>query len=100
MVRSERLPLLGLKLCIDLGLVRKIDTVKTLENKQDFIKRNKDLFTRIGTFKGKCKILLKSDCCPVVRPPRRIPYAIRDQLKVTLDDLEKGIIVKTEGPVD
>ena len=45
--------------------------------------------------------MLKSDCCPVVRPPRRIPYAIRDKLKVTLDDLEqKGIIEKTEGPVD
>ncbi|XP_011688911.1 PREDICTED: uncharacterized protein LOC105450661 [Wasmannia auropunctata] len=55
----------------------------------------------IGTFKEKCKILLEPDCCPIVRPPRRIPYSIRDKLKVTLNELEqKGIIAKAEGPVE
>lgn len=100
-VKNEKLPLLGLKSCIELGLVKKVETVKVIENKQEFIIRNKDLFTGIGTFKGKCKISLKPDCCPVMRPPRRIPYSIMDKLKTTLMDLEqKGIIVKNERPVD
>lgn len=96
-VKNDGLPLLGLNSCIELGFLKKIELVKVIENKQDFIKENLDLFTGTGIFKEKCRISLKSDCCPIVRPPRRIPYALKDKLKATLDDLEKkGIIVKTE----
>ncbi|XP_018359748.1 PREDICTED: uncharacterized protein K02A2.6-like [Trachymyrmex cornetzi] len=100
-VRNERVPLLGLKSCIELGLLKKVVTVKVIEGKDEFIKKNEDLFSGIGTFQEKCKISLKQDCCPVVRPPRRIPLALKDKLKTTLNDLEsKGIIAKTKGPVE
>lgn len=100
-VRNERVPLLGLKSCIELGLLNRMETVKVINSKQEFIKRNEDLFTGIGTFKRESKILLKPESCPVLRPPRRIPYSIRNNLKITLKDLEeKGIIVKSDGPVE
>lgn len=53
-VRNEKL-LLDLKICIELGLVNKVETIKVIENKQEFIIRNKDLFTEIGTFKRNVK---------------------------------------------
>ncbi|TGZ52028.1 Uncharacterized protein DBV15_12119 [Temnothorax longispinosus] len=35
--RNKRLLLLGLNSCIDLGLIKKVETIKAIENKQEFI---------------------------------------------------------------
>lgn len=90
-VDNNSIPLLGLKSCIDLNLVKRIDILKNVMTceKSEILKINEDLFTGIGKFKDKCRIVLNQNAEPIVRPPRRVPMTIREKLKTTLDDLEK-----------
>ena len=44
---------------------------------------------------------LDPDITPVVNPPRKIPVAIKDRLKVELEDIVKqGVIRKVDSPTD
>ena len=46
-------------------------------------------------------ILLKDDATPVVHPPRRVPFKIKEELRKTLDDLvAKNIIAKVSEATD
>lgn len=48
---------------------------------------------------GKVKLHLKTDCVPVVNPPRRVPVGLNDRLKDELARMEKhGIIAKVTKP--
>ncbi|KAJ3655671.1 hypothetical protein Zmor_014792 [Zophobas morio] len=93
-------PLLGLNACIQLGLVKRVNNLKTL-TEENFLDENKDLFVGTGKFGGVHKILLRKNAIPVNRPPRRVPISIKNKLKLTLNDLEqKGIISKVNRPVE
>ncbi|XP_017892179.1 uncharacterized protein K02A2.6-like [Ceratina calcarata] len=100
-VDVDRVPLLGLEACVKLQFIKRIDKIQTVETRVEFIEVNKDLFTGLGKFPEKCKIIVKEDAIPVVRAPRRVPLAIKDKLNKTLQELEKKeIIKKVEGPTD
>ena len=44
---------------------------------------------------------IKDDVSPVVVPPRKVPFALKDRLKKELDHMEKmGIIEKVEKSTD
>ena len=44
-------------------------------------------------------IELKSDTVPVCEPPRRVPFALRESLKIKLDSMEEqGVIEKVDKP--
>lgn len=96
-------PVLGLKECVKLNLIEKIEAItevgkNTKVQKESFIEDNKDLFTGLGTI-GKYKIQIKEGAVPVIKPIRRVPQSVKDRLKETLDRYEKGdIIEKVEGP--
>ena len=50
---------------------------------------------------GKYNMDLDDTVKPVIDPARRVPVAIKDQLKIELDELEsKGIIAKQTEPTD
>ncbi|XP_030755156.1 uncharacterized protein K02A2.6-like [Sitophilus oryzae] len=54
-----------------------------------------------GKCPQKCSIKLKKCCQPVAHPARRVPLAIKEELRKTLNELEqKGIISKTDSPGD
>lgn len=56
------------------------------------------MFKGIGKLKNKCKIVVRNDVTPIVRPPRRVPMAIKGKLKETINNFEKrGIIQKATG---
>lgn len=60
----------------------------------NFVKKNfNDLFNGIGTFPTTYKILLKEDAIPIAKPPRRVPLALVDKLKIKLNELEKNKII-------
>ena len=92
-VKTKTQPLLGLNTCIELQLIKRAEEISVNdENKSerdDFIKRNKDVFSGIGNFKDKLRITLKEDAKPVARPPRRVPLSIRSRLKEKLCELER-----------
>lgn len=87
-INNSAQPLLGLDTCLKLNLIKKL-SVNSLVSKSDFINKNLEVFEGLGKFEGKCRINLKVNSTPVVRPPRRVPLTLRDRLKDTLLELEK-----------
>ena len=58
-------------------------------------------FKGTGKLPGKYHMDLDDTVKPVIHPARRVPVAIKDQLKTELDELEsKGIIAKQTEPTD
>ncbi|XP_045447548.1 uncharacterized protein K02A2.6-like [Melitaea cinxia] len=95
-------PVIGLPDCIRLNLLKRIDEIQSdkLTEKEKFIKDNKDIFQGLGTI-GTYQIKILDDAKPVVKPIRRIPLAIKDRLKETLNNYEnRNIIERVEGPTE
>ncbi|XP_050504417.1 uncharacterized protein K02A2.6-like [Diabrotica virgifera virgifera] len=92
--------LLSGKLCIDLGLVKRINNIEScgtleLAERDKFINLNPEVFRGHGKFCGKHRITTVDKFEPVSYPPVNVPVAIRDNLKNELDRLTKrGAIVK------
>ena len=52
-----------------------------------------DCFNGIGTFDGRYHIIIDPTVSPVIHPPRRVPIALKDDIKEELDEMvSKGII--------
>ena len=89
--------ILGLKTCVELGLIKKMYNVGT----DSLLNKYSDAFQGLGKMPGKVKIYLDPNVPPVIDRQRGIPYRLRDKLKLTLADLEKrGVISKVEQPTD
>ena len=99
-------PILGLSSCQKLGLLRKVDMVDHKESptsitKDIIAKEFKDVFEGLGCFEQACHIELKNDAVPVCEPPRRVPFALRESLKIKLDSMEEqGVIKKVDKPTE
>lgn len=99
-------PVLAMKACRDLNLVKIVMAVSEGKDKidtdcQNIIEDNADVFQGIGEFPGKCNFRVDPDVAPVVCPPRKIPTALRSRLKDELDSMEKnGVISKVTEPTD
>lgn len=103
-VDSEgQLALLGLSGCVNLDLVKKVDSImfdkfKTLD---DVTNSYPEVFEGLGEFPTPHKIILKQDAVPHVQPIRRIPQALHSRVKHKLEQLEKeGIIAKVDKPTE
>ena len=93
-------PVLGLKACLDFGLIKLILSVSDTPD-MSILDEFVDVFTGIGLFPGECTIHLDPNAIPVVHPPRRVPIALRDRLKLELQNMEKQqVIVKVTEPTE
>lgn len=95
-LRENIQPILGLQAAIKLGFLKSIEAIKTdkvQNSKEMFINENKQVFSGTGKCEYFCHIELKDNVTPVVKPPRRIPFAIKDRLKSKLEQLEKDQII-------
>ncbi|CAL1296652.1 unnamed protein product [Larinioides sclopetarius] len=102
-VNVKSKPILGLKGCIDLKLLERIDAIECSKlSKIELIKQYNDVFTGTGEFPDEpYHISLKDNAIPVIHPPRRVPQALQPKLKETLNRLEKeGIVSKVNKPTD
>ncbi|GBN38583.1 hypothetical protein AVEN_110868-1, partial [Araneus ventricosus] len=90
-VNVKSKPILGLKGCLELKLIERIDAIECSKiSKNELIKQYKDVFTGTGEFPDEpYHITLKDNAIPVIHPPRRVPQALQLKLKETLDKLEK-----------
>ncbi|KAF5282096.1 hypothetical protein FQR65_LT14414 [Abscondita terminalis] len=93
-VNHKSVPLLGLKSCIELKLVQRVNDVTSRTDKDNFIEKNEIIFQGVGKFAEKCKINLKPEAIPVVKPPRRVPLSLQSKLKDKLIDLERQNIIE------
>ena len=59
------------------------------------------MFEGLGCFEQAYHIELKNDAVPVCEPPRRVPFALRESLKIKLDSMEEqGMIKKVDKPTE
>lgn len=97
---NNDITLLGLETCEVLGFVKRCQSeVHSIDDtaKERFINENRDVFDGIGTFREVGSLKVKDNQCPVVKPVRRIPRALYERLKSTLQDFVNREIIK---PID
>ncbi|XP_053696549.1 uncharacterized protein K02A2.6-like [Sabethes cyaneus] len=91
-------PILGLKSCVDLGLVQRVLDVQTDENAgSKFVQRNFDVFSGIGCFKQQYQLKIEPKATPIAKPARRVAFALMDKLRAELERLCEN---KISAPVN
>jgi len=97
-VKKKIEAILGSELCEKLNLVK---NVQAIMNEDQFVSNNIDVFTGLGLFPEKYKLVLKENAIPVINTARRVPLSVKDKLKNTLDHLVKiKVIATVNEPVD
>lgn len=88
--------ILGLKSCLDLGLIKRIYRLK----EENLESENADVFEGLGEITGvQHKIQIDPNATPIVHPPRQVPVALHEPLKEELQRMEKlGVIKKCTEP--
>lgn len=105
-VSIDSFPILGLKACVELELIKKIDSLDGEISKKELLLKNiqkkyQTVFSGMGCLKKEHHIELKVGAKPIVNYPRKVPFAIRDKLKFTLNELEKqGLIERSDDCTD
>lgn len=67
----------------------------------DLVSEYPKCFEDIGNFEGTYHLVIDPNIHPVVHPPRRCPIALRDEVKATLDEMERlNVIKKVHKPTD
>ena len=92
-------PILGVLTSQELGLVKRMHTVKT--EQQDILNNYPDLFEGLGCLPVEHHIELNETIEPVIHPPRRVPEAIRSRVTKELHQMEEeGVVEKVDQPTD
>ena len=88
LVEQDLPPILGLKSCLELGLVQRRESEYA------------DVFEGLGEISGvQRKIKIDPNATPVIQPPRRVPVALREPVKEELQRMETlGVIIKAAEP--
>ena len=95
-------PILGLPTSEKLNLIKRVMVVDNVQNcYQDLLAKFSNCFGELGMLPREYHIMLKDDVKPVDMPPRKIPIALKDQLKDELDIMVKnGVIIPIQEPTD
>lgn len=102
-VAQEVQPILGLKACENLNLVKRVYVVASQPqgDQHPFMEEYRDVFEGLGCLPGEHKIHIEESVAPVVRACRKVPFALREKLKEELARMEKlKVIQKVDEPTD
>ncbi|KAL0867464.1 hypothetical protein ABMA27_008251 [Loxostege sticticalis] len=94
-------PILSKHSCLELDLLRRVMSISVTAptDLPPFLSLYEDVFNGIGCLPGQYSITLKDDAEPVIHAPRKLPFAIRDDVRKKLLEMEsQKIIEKVEGP--
>ena len=112
--QDDLAPLLSYRTCIELGLVT-INDCDSRSNSSgvkdtpsigvtvgiaDLLEKYKDVFGGLGDLPGEYHIVTDDTVPPVVHPPRRVPVALRDQIKEKLDEMVASILAPVTEPTE
>ena len=97
-------PILGLRTCLNLNVIKLVMSVNEPTvpmTKEMVLNKFKETFTGLGEIEGEIKIHLQPDSTPVIHPPRRVPFALKDKLQAELKRMEDmDVIEKVTIPTD
>ncbi len=95
-VEGKVTSILGLQTCKDLNLIKQVDELT--KNVED---RYQEVFQGHGCMPGKQHLKVKANVKPVVHAPRRVPVALRQQVKDELKRMERlGVIERVTEPCE
>ena len=113
---NDLAPLLSYSTCIGLGLVtinacdspsnssgglKDTPGVHVTTRMADLLEGYKDVFEGLGDLPGEYHIVTDDSVPPVVHPPRRVPVALRNQIKEKLDEMvASGILAPATEPTE
>ncbi len=98
-VPSESPPILGLETCKRLSLIKRVMVVNLAT--PDYLVNYEDVFGEIGLLSGEHHITLDPSIPPVVNPPRRIPFMLKEKVRLELNRMKRlEIITKVEEPTE
>ena len=98
-VKTTAPPVLSLRACTDLKLIKLVLSVT--DTKDNILQKFPDVFDGLGLLPGEHSLKVDPTVTPVVHPPRRVPYALRDLVKKELDRMEsQGVISKVTQPTE
>ena len=95
--------LLGDDACEQLGLVKRMYSIKTnaQNNVEKIVDQYTDVFRGFGVLPYTYKIQLKDDAQPVIHAPRRVPAPLKRKVKQELDRMMSlGVIKKVQEPTE
>ena len=105
-------PLLGLQTCLELELLKRVYAINTEDERNEKVQTPMteaeqimadyaDVFKGLCCLDGSYHIKIDKSVNPVVHPPRKVPFALKDQLKTELDRMENiGAITKVTEPTE
>lgn len=97
-------PILSLAACLELNLilrVHELNLVQYPKDKKEFLKKNKQYFEGCGKIPGFQKIHLRENSIAKINYKKRVPIALQERLKITLNDLVVNkIIVEVNHPTE
>lgn len=76
-----------------LGILKRTDAIE-VSSKEEFMQKNKIVFSGLGKMKSEQKLEVRVGVSPVAKPPRRIAINLRNQVKDKLNELEKKDIIE------
>ena len=80
---SKELGLVSLNYVIQTDRTEAAKEVKTIHNKKDLIQQYPECFDGIGKFQGQYHISIDPTVPAAIHPPRRIPLALKDRIKLS-----------------
>ena len=89
--------ILGLKSCLALNLIQRIDTVSNNEMPSQLppiVKKHIGVFEGLGRLSPEHNIHLLPGATPVVHAARRVPFRLRDRVEEQLLEMEAAGIIK------
>jgi hypothetical protein len=97
LVDDDLCPVLGLKTSVELGIVKRVDTVTT----ESIIDKFSDCFEGVGCLEREHKIRVDPQVRPVINRARRIPLSMTTRVKSELDKMEEmDIISRVDEPTE
>lgn len=90
-------PILGLKSCVSLGLINRVLDIRADNSAKHFVETYSDIFAGIGCFKQQYRLKINPKAIPSAKPPRRVAFALMENLKLELERLCKNQIISPVG---
>jgi hypothetical protein len=100
-VPNDTQPILSADACTELCAIVRVHAVDKPLTKYELIKDYGDVFKGLGKLPKAHHIQLDPFVEPVVHPPRKVPAALREQVRAELDRMVNlGVIAKQDEPTD
>ena len=98
-VKGNYEPLLGLKSCVNLNLISRLDMLKIDEivlnknEREKFINHYHDVFEGLGKFEKQFKLYMNQNAVPFAAAPQRIPLKFKDKVLEKLNEMENDSVI-------